>query len=134
MTSSYEEVRRSKISAAVVACDKERTSIRLNAKDGLTQAVAGNFDAEIHSLNDLQQTHGLATCLAQATSARPTETHNELTIPNLKRQKLSTIKMKDIPIHFFLGTNNPPMPPNFYKNEVKQLKRFYVSQGNIGKQ
>ena len=106
MTSTYEEVRRSKISAAVVACDKERTSIRLNAKDRLTQAFAGNFDAEIHSLNDLQQTHGLATCLAQAMSARPTETHNELTIPKLKRQKLSTVKMKDILIHFFLGTNN----------------------------
>ena len=63
VTSSYEEVRRFKISAAVV-CDKERTSIRLNAKDGLVQAVADNFDAEFHTLNDLEQTHGLATRLS----------------------------------------------------------------------
>ena len=53
VTSSYEEVRRFKISAAV-ACDKERTSIRLNVKDGLMHAVADNFDAEIHSLIGLQ--------------------------------------------------------------------------------
>ena len=84
VTSSYEEVRRFEISEAV-PCDKERTSIKLNAKDGLIQAVADNFDAEIHYLNGLQQTHGLATCLAQATSVRPAETHNEPTIPKLKR-------------------------------------------------
>ena len=30
--------------------------------------------------------------------------------------------MKDIPMHFFVGTKNPPMPPNFYKSEVKPLK------------
>ena len=73
MTSSYEEVRRCKITAAVV-CYKERSSLRLNAKDGLIEAVADNFDAEIHSLNGLQQTHGLSTCLALATLVRPTET------------------------------------------------------------
>ena len=84
-----------------VACDKERTGIRLNPKDGMIQAVADDFDAEIHFLNGLQQTHGLATCFAQTTSARPTETHNEPTIPKLKMQELSTAKMKDIPMHFF---------------------------------
>ena len=67
VTSSYDGVRRFKILTAV-ASDKERTSIRLSAEDRLIQAVADNFDAEIHSLNGLQQTHGLATCLAQATS------------------------------------------------------------------
>ena len=66
VTSSYEEVRRFKISVAV-ACDKEKTSIRLNAKDGLIQAVTDNFDV-IHFLNGLQQARGLATCFAQATS------------------------------------------------------------------
>ena len=121
VTSSYEEVIRFKISATV-ACNKERTSIQLNAKDGLIQAVADKFDAEIHSLNDLKQTHGLATCLDQATSVRPTEIHNEPTIPKLKRQEVSTVNMKDIPMHFFVGTKNPPMPPNFYKSEVKPLK------------
>ena len=25
-------------------------------------------------------------------------------------------------MHFFVGTKNPPMPPNFYKSEVKPLK------------
>ena len=89
------------------------------------QAVADNFDAEIHSLTDLQQTHGLATCLAQAKSVRPTETHNEPAIPKFKRQDISTVKMKDIPMHFFVGTKNPPMPPNFYKSEVKPLKLLY---------
>ena len=54
--------------------------------------------------------------------SQPTETHNEPTIPKLKRQELSTAKMKDIPMHFFVGTKNPPMLPNFYKSEVKPLK------------
>ena len=63
VTSSYEEVRRFKISASV-ACDKERRGIQLNAKDEPIQPVVDHFDAEIHSLNGLQQTHGLATCLA----------------------------------------------------------------------
>ena len=121
MTSSHEEVRRFKILAAV-ACDNDRTGIRLKAKDGLTHTVADNFDVETHSLNCLQQTHGLATCLAQVTSVRPRETHNEYTIPKLKRQKLSTVKMKDISMHFIVGTKNPPMLHNFYKSKVKPLK------------
>ena len=60
LTSSYEEVRRFKISAAVAKREKEkkRTSIGLNAKDGLKEAVADSFDAEIHYLNGLQQIHG----------------------------------------------------------------------------
>ena len=119
---------------AAVACDKDRTSIRLNAKDGLIQADPDNFDAEIHSLNGLQQTHWLATCLTQATSVRPTETHNEPTIPKLKSQELSTVKMKDIPMHFFVGTKNLPKPPNFYKSEVKPLKLFceQIIQSRLG--
>ena len=60
LTSSYEEVRRFKISTAVAKRekDKKRTSIGLNAKDGLKEAVADSFDAEIHYLNGLQQIHG----------------------------------------------------------------------------
>lgn len=60
LTSSYEEVRRFKISTAVSKREKEkkRTSIGLNAKDGLKEAVADSFDAEIHYLNGLQQIHG----------------------------------------------------------------------------
>ena len=56
LTSSYEEVRRFKISTAVAKRekDKKRTSIGLNAKDGLKEAVADSFDAEIHYLNGLQ--------------------------------------------------------------------------------
>ena len=72
----------------------------------------------MHSLNDLQQTDGLATCLVQATSVRP----REPAIGKLKRKELSTVKMKGIPMHFFVGTKNPPMLPNFYKSEVKPLK------------
>ena len=118
--SSYEEVRIFIISAAV-ACYKKGKSIQLNAKDELIQAVANNFDAKIHSLHGLQQTHGLATCLAQAASFRPTETQNETTILKLKRQEISTIKLKNIPTHFFVGTKNLQMPPNFFKSEVKPL-------------
>ena len=60
LTSSYEEVRRFKISTAVSKREKEkkRTSIGLNAKDGLKEAVADSFDAEIHYLNGLQQIYG----------------------------------------------------------------------------
>ena len=121
LTSSCEEVRIFIISAAV-ACYRKRKSIQLNAKDELIQAVANNFDAKIHSLHGLQQTHVLATCLAQATSFRPTEIQNEPTILKFKRQEISTVKLKKIQTHFFVGTKNLQMPPNFFKSEVKPLK------------
>lgn len=81
LTLSYEEIRRFKASAAVV-CDKDRTNIRLNAKDRLLEAAADNFDDEIHSLNCLQQTHVLATYLAQATSVPPKKHEMVLQLPN----------------------------------------------------
>ena len=55
-------------------------------------------------------------------SVRPTETHNEPTIPKLKRQEVSTVKMKDIPMHFFVSTKNSLIPFNFYKRKVKPSK------------
>ena len=51
-------------------------------------------------------------------------------------------------MHFFVGTKNPPMPPNLHKSEAKPLKllcekfgkgrinseKDFVSQGNIDQQ
>ena len=87
------------------------------------QTAAGNFDDETHSLNGLQQIHVLATYLVQATSVTATESR---TISQLKRQELSMVKLKDIPMNIFICTKNPSKLPTFYKSDVKRLKLLCV--------
>ena len=55
VTSTYQEVRRYKIFAAV---DSDERGEELPSSDGLVQAISDNFDAFIHSQNGLKETHG----------------------------------------------------------------------------
>ena len=63
--SSYTEYRRFKKSAAKAAVADLKMSGISNAADGLVQANADNFDADISSQNGRQSTHSLAILLTQ---------------------------------------------------------------------
>ena len=62
VTCSYSEVLQFKASAATAAAQDVHSNLRAitDAKHGLIQAVADNFDANISSQNDLQSIHALA--------------------------------------------------------------------------
>ena len=67
VTCSYSEVLRFKASAATAAAQDVHSNLRVitDAKHGLIQAVADNFDANISSQNGLRSTHALVLLLTQ---------------------------------------------------------------------
>jgi len=58
--SSYNELRRFRISAAAAVAKDEQGSAQLGGKNGLVQVVADNFDTQISSQNGQKSAHGLA--------------------------------------------------------------------------
>ena len=60
VTSSYEELRRFKISCASAAAEDCDGIGQIKSANSLVQVVAYNFDAEISSQNGKKMTHGLA--------------------------------------------------------------------------
>lgn len=87
VTCSYSEVLRFKASAAVAATQDVQNNLRAitDAKHGLIQAVADNFDANISSQNGLRSTHALALLLTQ--EDRPQADHTPNTNVSIKRIK-----------------------------------------------
>ena len=55
----------------------------LQSSDGLIQVVSDNFDAHIHSQNELKETHSLATMITQSQS-KPSLSRNP--IPRLSKK------------------------------------------------
>ena len=87
ITSIFQEIKRYKISAAVKSDEKGE---ELQSSDGLIQVVSDNFDAHIHSQNELKETHSLATMITQSQS-KPSLSRNP--IPRLTQEKLKSIKL-----------------------------------------
>ena len=119
ITSTYQEVRRFKISAAV-AGENQTTDAKLNSTDGLIQAISDNFDAHIHSQNGLKETHVLATIITQPVTSIKVAHRNP--IPRLKQEQLKSVKLQDAELKFFTGQKNPPMPRAFSYFGVLPLK------------
>ena len=65
VTSTYDEMRRFKSSAAQEACNKIKHQGIKNSEAGLIQVVADNFDTTISSPNGLKQSHLLAMIVTQ---------------------------------------------------------------------
>ena len=67
MTCSYDEMLRFKASAASAAAGDVNRNLGAitDSKEGLIQAVADNYDANISSQNGLKSTHALALLLTQ---------------------------------------------------------------------
>ena len=108
--STYQEFRRFKVSAAA-SSDNNNKEVR--ARDGLIQIVADNFDANIHSQNELKETHNMATIIVQPTHKyEPSNTP----IPRLKQENLNNnVELKETDMKYFKGHKNPPMPESFWK-------------------
>ena len=69
VTTSYNELRRFRCSAADAMASVPRGLAHFDSKHGLVQVVADNFDAQISSPNGQKSTHGLAMILTQANKA-----------------------------------------------------------------
>ena len=92
VTSSYDEVRRFKISSAYHASQKN--NVMLDSQNGLIQGVSDNVDANLSTQNGLNQTHSLASVILQHRKV-PQEDKRE-PIPRLKKCELVSAKLKSL--------------------------------------
>ena len=113
VTSSYDEVRRFKISAAHYA---SKDHLILDSDKGLIQAVSDNFEANLSTQNGLKQTHSLATVLLRCGNLTHAE-DSRSPIPRLKKEELSTVELHKPKMRMFKGEKKPKMPPTFSKKE-----------------
>ena len=116
ITSTYDEFRRFKVSAAAATDASNHKEI--DAKDGLIQIIADNFDAHIHSQNGLKETHSMAPIIAQPA---PKSELSKSSISRLKKGEVKTVKLKETTIEYFKGQKNPAMPESFSKYQVMSL-------------
>ena len=86
VTSTYDEVRRFKASAAYHASQKQET--QLNSATGLIQGIADNFDANLSTQNGLKQTHSLAAIIVQHNSSQNKLQPSRKPIPRLKKGRI----------------------------------------------
>ena len=120
VTSSYDEVRRFKISAAKHATDS--TDKALDTKEGLVQGSSDNFDASLSTQNGMKQTHSLATVILQNCNSTSGSTETRAPISRLKKEDLSTVKLHEPESKVFKGEKKPKMPEEFVIRGVLPLK------------
>ena len=119
--SSYTEYRRFKKSAAKAAVADLKMSGISNAADGLVQAIADNFDADISSQNGRQFTHSLAVLLSQYSQA-PSEGEQEDN-PRIRRVPNDSSEVPyDVDIHRYQGLKQPEMPESHAIKAIPTLK------------
>jgi hypothetical protein len=129
ITCSYDEVLRFKKSAAVAAQKDQEVLGISDAKKGLVQVVADNFDAEISSPNGKQTTHALAMIMLQPSSE--SEIQVEECIPRLKfdertRPLIAEAVMDNIPSDFVFQKN-----PQMNKIPAGRLPEDFVMRQNV---
>ena len=111
VTCSYDEILRFKKSAPVFSSQDLCKQGITDAKSGLVQIVADNFDADIASLNCKTSTHSLAMIVMQ-----PDATQCAKPIDTIKRLKKKTELSQPIendtpPFLVYNGPKQPPMAP-----------------------
>ena len=118
VTSSYDEVRRFKISAAHQT--SQQKTVPLDSKDGLIQGVSDNFDANLSTQNGLKQTHSLATIVLQHREQPQTEKRDP--IPRLIKSELATVELNEPELKIYKGQQKPSMPHSCAQRGVLPLK------------
>ena len=119
--SSYTEYRRFKKSAAKAAVADLKMSGISNAADGLVQAIADTFDADISSQSGRQSTHSLAALLTQY-SQPPSEGEQEDN-PRIRRVPNDSSEVPyDVDIHQYQGPKQPQMPESHAIKATPTLK------------
>ena len=119
---TYDEVRLFKGSAAA-ATSIDPSPIG-SADDGLIQAIADNFDAEVASPNGLTSTHSLALLITQSQHSQQDMSDTE-EIPRLKKSQLNEIKSainSGVSTSVYIGPKKPPLPAKMTERGVLPLK------------
>ena len=126
VTCSYDELLRFKKSAAAAAIVDPCHQGISDAKHGMVQVIADNFDVDISSPNGKLSTHSLAMIVTQVRN--DDETNDKEHIPRLKKEDLQQ-PLDDgqgdeiAPYH---GQKTPPMPgvpaPDFAVAEIVQQR------------
>ena len=99
VTSTYDEIRRFRLSASLAA-DDESTKLKLDANNGMIQYISDNFDAQICSQNGLKQTHGLASVVTQPMSEMM---EKAVPIPRAPKMNVSDVQLSEISKKTFTG-------------------------------
>ena len=112
--SSYTEYRRFKKSAAKAAVADLKMSGISNAADGLVQAIADNFDADISSQNGRLPSHSVLPA--------PSEGEQEDN-PRIRRVPNDSSEVPcDVDIHRYQGPKQPQMPESHAIMAIPTLK------------
>ena len=127
VTSSYDEVRRFKISAAHQT--SQQKTVPLDSKDGLIQGVSENFDANLSTQNGLKQTHSLATIFLQHREQPQTEKRDP--IPRLIKSELATVELNEPELKIYKGQQTPSMPHSCAQRGVLPIKILCSQVMNI---
>lgn len=109
VTCSYNEVVRFKASTAAHAESERATSGVMDAKYGLVQAVADNFDATISSQNGLKSTHALALLFTQVKPSISNLDLEEKIIKRLSKDEVRKDFSMEMPIQCYKGPEKPPV-------------------------
>ena len=117
VTSSYNELRRFKISCASTMANSPRLGL-FDSKKGLVQVVADNYDTEISSQNGQKSTHGLAMIITQAGQPKPESANDIPEIPTIKRlkwdqTKTSSLTLGEVNVQRYHGSKKPEMPMQY---------------------
>ena len=132
VTSSYNELRRFRISAAAAVAKDDQGISQFDSNNGLVQVVADNFDTQISSQNGQKSTHGLAMIVTQAgQKGKATDGQADLgTIKRLKWQKTNSSKLSlvDVSVKRFQGRKQGNMPEECAKRSVATLASLARTQ------
>lgn len=132
VTSSYNELRRFRISAAAAVAKDDKGISQSDSNNGLVQVVADNFDTQISSQNGQKSTHGLAMIVTQAgQKGKATDGQADLgTIKRLKWQKTKSSKLSlvDVSVKRFQGRKQGNMPEECAKRSVATLASLARTQ------
>ena len=101
VTSSYDKVRRFKISAAHHA---NKDHYILDSEKGLILGVSDNFDANISTPNCLKQTHSLTTALLQCGNlTHVADFRSPIRRSKKKKKDLSSVELHEPKMRIFKG-------------------------------
>ena len=133
VTSSYNELRRFKISCASTMANSPRLGL-FDSKKGLVQVVADNYDTEISSQNGQKSTHGLAMIITQAGQPKPESANDIPEIPTIKRlkwdqTKTSSLTLGEVNVQRYHGSKKPEMPMQYGMKVVPTL--VFLASGQI---
>ena len=95
-----------------------------DAKHGLIQAVADNFDANISSQNGLRSTHAIALLLAQDNKTVDHTQNIKVSIKPIKKEDMKKQVTFDLDIKHYHGPKMPSMPAGESISSVLSLKVF----------